>query len=383
MKKSIPSYDKHSPEKEAVYKKLSKINQKLIDKQVLSWSATAGKNKVEQKRKNLIKFADVVEKNIDKIDNVTYVKFAVLIKTSTLNEATKNDLRKHVKEFLRSNYDDWYKRFNNFKELRNVKEPIPKKYEDLPTVRQIEELIPKTPDLMLKTFIQIMSELGARGGSEVLVTKFGDFDTVKGTLKLISTKNKNVRHPLLKKSIQHINRWKKEYIFSNPTNDDFIFVNPKNRDKHTTANWVNGKLRDLGKRYLGRPISIYCIRHARLNELQSKLPVKIYEQVADHSIHTATRYSHLNKDDIINAMNEFVYEVEELKPEEKEKLKTLEVDFQTMKAKISAKDKEDGKFKKNVFQIIELLKETPEAVDLIVKKHGTKRVIEAIPDNFK
>lgn len=382
MKKSIPSYDKHSPEKENIYRKLSKINKKMIDKQVLSWSATAGKDKVEQKRKNLIKFADVVEKGLDKIDNNTYVKVAVLIKNSNLNEATKNDLRKHIKEFLRNNYDDWYKRFNNFKELRNIKEPIPKKYEDLPTVSQVEGLIPKSADMEIKTYLQVAAELGRRG-SEILRVRWGDWNEEKGIIKIISTKNKNVKHLALKKSNQHLRRWKKEYIFQFPNNDDYIFVNPKDRTKHLTLNWINGKLRILGKLHLGRPISTYCIRHARCNQLQSKLPVKIYEQVADHSISTASRYSHLNKDDIINAMNEFVYEVEELKPEEKEKLKLVEVDLQTIKAKMSAKDKEDSVYKKYISRIVDLLRDTPEAIDIIVQKHGTKKVMEAIPDNFK
>jgi len=32
---------------------------------------------------------------------------------------------------------------------------------------------------------------------------------------------------------------------------------------------------------------------------------------------------------------------------------------------------------------LQLLRDTPEAVDIIVQKHGTKKVMEAIPDNFK
>jgi len=37
----------------------------------------------------------------------------------------------------------------------------------------------------------------------------------------------------------------------------------------------------------------------------------------DHSIETATRYSHLNKDDVRDAMFKNVYEVEEISEEER------------------------------------------------------------------
>lgn len=50
---------------------------------------------------------------------------------------------------------------------------------------------------------------------------------------------------------------------------------------------------------------------------------------------------------------------------------------------LSAKDKEDSIYKKYISRIVDLLRSTPEAVDIIVQKHGTEKVLQAIPDNFK
>jgi len=319
MKKCIPRYDKHNREQEQIYQELSKKDKQIIDKIVLSWKATAGINKVMQKRKNLIKIADILGSGLDKINNETYLRLAGLINQSDLADSTKNDLRKHLVEFLRSYYEDWFKIFNNFKELKSHKESIPKKYEDLPSVTNIEKLIQRTPNMMLKIYIQIEAEVGCRG-SELIGAKFGDYNEEKESIKLISTKNKTIRILPLNKTIPHLKRWRKEYVYPFPTNDDFIFPNPVDRTKHISLGWINGQLRRLGKEILGRPISVYCIRHSVLTNLQKKLPAKVYEKVADHSIETASRYCHLNSDDINEAMKEFVYHVEELPEGERNEL---------------------------------------------------------------
>lgn len=313
MKNYIPRYDKRLGELENIYNNLKPVDKKIISNQILRWETTAGKGKVNSKKSNLIKIADILETGLNKISKENYFKLSALIRNSDLADSTKNDLRKYFKEFLRDYYPDWNIRFGNLKELKLQKENIPKKYEELPTPNQIKSLIPKTPDLQIKNYIAVSTDTCARG-SEILNSKWGDWNEAEGTLKLVSTKNKNVRVIPLNEANQHLRRWKKEYIFQFPSRDDYIFVDPHNRERHLTIDFINGKLNRLGLDNLGKPLTTYCLRHIFCTNLQKKLPAKVYEKVADHSIDTATRYSHLNNDDIKEAMNEFVYKVEELEP---------------------------------------------------------------------
>jgi len=353
MKTYIPAYNKHNGELEQIYNKLPSNNKKVIEKEVIRWGACAGVDKVRAKRKDLIKLADVLEGDLKKITLDEYIHIANLINNCNFADTTKNDFRKRIKEFLRDNYSNWSKRFNNFKELRMHKEEIPKKYEDLPSIKDFERLIKKTDSILLKTFIQIMIELGARG-SEVLNTRWGDWKSEEESLKLISTKNKKVRILPLNQSQKHLERWKKEYMYDFPTADDYIFPSIHSRNKPMGLNYLNKILRKLSKEVLGFPITSYFLRHSTLNYLQQKLTAKVYEKIADHSIQTANRYSHLNKNDLKNAMNEFVYKPEEITEEKKNeyelRIKNLENFMKVLLKKqgITEKDFEDLDVKQQV-----------------------------------
>lgn len=330
MKTQIPFYNKNSGDLEKAFDSLSKTNQKIVEKQALSWSSTAGKNKVYAKRKNLIKFADFLEKDLDKVTNDDYLKFASALNKSNLADTTKNDLRKHLKEFLRDNYEDWSKRFNNLKQLKTHKEKIPRKYEQLPKQQEFEKLLLKTSDIMLKCVLALHIETAARG-SEILKAKIGDWNKERKEITLISTKNKTTRTILLNKSQTHLERWLKEYPYKDHNTTDYLFPSPENRNKPITLGWYNSKLRKLGQEVFRKPLSSYCIRHSVLTYLQKKLPAKVYERIADHSIKTAERYSHLDSDDLSEALQEFVYQVPELTETEKDELKTLRQQVENIK----------------------------------------------------
>jgi len=326
MKNNIPRYNKHDKEQVKVFEGLSDKNKKIIEKEVIRWSASAGENKVQSKKKNLVKLADIIEIDLDKITFDIYLEVAKLINHSDLADSTKNDFRKNIKEFIRDNYPNWSMKFNSFKELKTHKESIPEKYEDLPKPKDFERLIKKTDSIMFKTLIQIMIETGARG-SEVLRTKWKDWSSEKKNIKLISTKNKGVRILPLYQSQKHLERWKKEYCYDNSTPEDYIFPSLTKRENPMILNYLNKKLRILGREVLGKSITSYFIRHSALTHLQKKLPAKLYEKIADHSIQTASKYSHLNTDDLKEAMEDLVYNVEELTEGERDRIDELEKAF--------------------------------------------------------
>ncbi len=62
----------------------------------------------------------------------------------------------------------------------------------------------------------------------------------------------------------------------------------------------------------------------------------------------------------------------------------LEKDLEKLKTKVTKKDKDIEIFKKGFNEFLQLLKDTPEAVDLIIKKQGKKKIIDTFEVvNFK
>ena len=77
---------------------------------------------------------------------------------------------------------------------------------------------------------------------------------------------------------------------------------------------------------------MYLIRHTRATELQKVLTGKIYEKFMDHSLQTATRYSHFKDKDVRDAMFKEVYDVEDITEEKKHELE-IRIDNQQQQLK--------------------------------------------------
>jgi len=371
MKDHFPQYEKQVLK--PLYKTLKKKDRDMIEEYLIFCGGTAGKTTLAKYKRTMVKSCDVIGGDLDKIDLKRLREFLNLLNQSDLRPATKNEVRKVFKRFLKESYDDWSSRFKQLNDIKGEAEINQDKINGNTILRsnELESLIRGCESLKYKALIMLMYESAGRP-EEILNLRWKDVNLNKGDVKLKSSKTGNVRINPIQESIIHLKRWKQEYSFSNATADDLIFPSVYTRDKVQSLPAFGMYLKKLGNNILKRSIFPYLIRHTRATELQKTLPAKIYEKFMDHSIETATRYSHLDKEDVRDSMFKNVYKVEDL-PEKKKHELELKIDNLTKKydfliEQIRAKG---GDVVEVDFDEGEFIPE-PKELSRIIKSHKTK-----------
>ncbi|MHA1304467.1 MAG: tyrosine-type recombinase/integrase [Candidatus Heimdallarchaeaceae archaeon] len=352
MRCAFPKYNKKALK--PLYEKFKPKDKKAIEEFLVFCGGTAGKTTINKYRSVLIKICDVFGGDLDKIDLKRLREFLNVVNQSELLPPTKNEIRKVLKRFLRETYDDWSSRFKGLSDIKGQAEINQDKINANTILRneEIEQLVRGCKDLRYKAMIMLFYESAGRP-EEILKLKWRDLDLNKGDVKLQSSKTGNTRINPIKGAVFHLKRHKEEYFYSDVRADDYVFPSPYDRNKHQHLVGVGLYIKRLGYRVLGRHIFPYLFRHSRATHLQKVLPAKVYEKFMDHSIETATRYSHLNKDDVRAAMFKNVYEVNEISEEEENELKK---EIQQLKQKYSQEQKEREKIKAQLLEIFNQLK---------------------------
>ena len=259
--------------------------------------------------------------DLDKIDLPRLRQFLNILNQSELLPPTKNEIKKLLKRFLKETYDDWSSRFKQLQDIKGENDINQDKINSNTILKpvEIEMLMRGCNSLKYKAMIMLFYETGGRP-EEILKLQWRDINLKEGDVKLKSSKTGNIRINPIQNSIIHIERYKQEYPYINLTADDYVFASPNNRNKHMTVTAVSIHIKKLGLQSLKRGIYPYLLRHTRATQLQKVLPAKVYEKFMDHSIETATRYSHLDKEDVREAMFKNVYEVKKISKEKKHEL---------------------------------------------------------------
>jgi integrase/uncharacterized protein YdcH (DUF465 family) len=293
---------------------------------------TAGEKKVKNVERIMLQIYDVMEYSY-LFDLQKLRKFLSLLNQSDKLTSTQNDIKKVLKRFLKWFYRDWNKRFDGFKDVRLKDSRNHDKINPSTLLKKddIEKLIRKAENLRFKTLIVLMFESAGRP-EEILKLKWHDVDLEKGSVKLHSGKTGRVRINPIKESIGHIRRYQQEYPYPSVHENDFIFPSSRDRNKPLSLQTVYDYLKKIGKKAISRPVFPYLFRHARLTLLHQKLSPKAYEKFADHSIETAIRhYSHLSNDDLREEMLEKIFHIDEIKNEDNQKIRELEINIEKFK----------------------------------------------------
>lgn len=344
MKKEVKRY--YKGDLIIIKNKLPPKEKNILNDYVTYLRGGASDTKVRIVERQLLVIRDTSNVPFDKWNLLKLREFLAVLNKSDLANATKNDIKKHFKRFLRERYEDWSVRFKNLKDIKCGKDVNVERINanTILQEKELEKLIRGAESLKLKALIMLLYESGGRP-KEVLTTRWKDVDLDKGDIKLISTKNQTARNNPIKESIIHLQRYKQEYPYPDVKSNDFIFPSQTNREEHFSVNYLSMIFRKLSKRVLGRQLFPYILRHTRATELQKVLTPKIYEKFMDHSIEMASRYSHLNKDDVREQLLEKVYHIEELTKDERNELNKL-------KAKIKRMEEHFNEFEKNVIEKI-------------------------------
>jgi len=330
MKTTYPKYKQG--EISIIESKLNKKDKDILKNFLIYCGATAGQAKLRLVRTKMLQIRDVSQVPYDKWDLDVLRQFLSVLNKSDLAKATKNEVKKCLKRFLKEYYHDWNQRFKGLQDIKGENDVNPNKVNanTILTAEDLEKIIRAAETLKFKALIMLMFESGGRP-NEILSLKWKDINLEKEEVKLFSSKNGTVRINPIKESVIHLKRYKQEYPFPNVQSEDYVFPAPSERKKQFSVNYFSMVFNRLTEKAIGRRIFPYILRHTRATQLQKVLPPKVYEKFMDHSIETATRYSHLDKNDVREVMMEKIYHIEELTEGDKQQVKELKDELEKVK----------------------------------------------------
>ena len=336
MKSTFPKYDNHKNSLRPIFQTFKPKDKKILEEYLIFCGVSGGKTTLNKYRSVLTKITDVFGGDLDKIDLKRLREFLNVVTQSNLLPTTKNEIRKVLKRFLRETYDDWRSRFKELEDIKTEKDINQNKINANTILKsnEIEMLVRASTNLKYKAFIMTLWETASRP-EELLKLKWKNINLEKGSVQLQSAKTGNTRINPIQESVFHLKILKEQYPFMNVSVDDFVFPSPNDRIKHISGVSAGLYFKRLGKKVLNRDIFLYLTRHGRLTQLHKVLPPKVYEKFADHSLQTATRYSHLDEDDVRDVMFEKVYSVKEISKEKKHK---LELEIEELRKNSISKD---------------------------------------------
>ena len=147
----------------------------------------------------------------------------------------------------------------------------------------------------------------------------------KGEIKLHSNKTGKTRFIPIKKSTDHLNRYREECFATTPRGEDKVF------DVDSQA--INYFLNKLEKKInFSKHLYPYLWRHSILSRMITKLSPKVYEMYSGHSLETGMKiYAHLDTDNLKQELEEKIWGMEKLTPEDKNEIKELKKEIDKIK----------------------------------------------------
>jgi len=262
-------------------------------------------------------------------DLETLRKFMVLLNKSGKPNSTTNGIKKTLRRFLREHYEDWDKRFKGFRDegaktkKENNEDKINKKVLIKP--EEVELLLKdKNANFLYQAWLVSALETGARI-SELLTTRWKDWDLENKEVQIRSTKNETTRTIQIQDCVYYLKQHKQNYPYKDLTEEDYVFPSPTDRNKHLSLATLYNFFSRITEKILGRKLKPYICRHTRLSYLMNvaKLTPKVYEAIADHSYELGiSTYSHIDNGDIEKEMRK-VLNKKELTKEEAGEMKLV------------------------------------------------------------
>ncbi len=355
MRKKIEDYSNQSMHD--ILLTLSKHNQTLIGEFSEYCKITAGDNSIKKILNKIILIADTFQEELDKLTLEDVRAFLVILNQDKKAIATKNDIKKVLKRFIRWKYPNWSSKFNQLSDVKlNTKqEKRDMSKGDLLTPDEMRILVSSVDSLKFKTILLLMQELANRP-EEILKLKWKDINLNSNEVKINSAKTGETRTIPIKETLPHLIRYKKECFFETPRNEDYVFPSPNDNKEHLTPQALNRFLFELEKKLkFKKHLYPYLWRHSILSRMIKTLSPKVYEMYAGHSLETGmSTYSHLDNDDLRDELYKKVYEIEELTKDERE-------EFKEIKEKVDKTDKQIGK-------LLKFFQKYPDIADKMIKR---------------
>jgi integrase len=282
---------------------------------------TAGETSLKKINHKLIIINKFFKKGTDNLKLEDLHSFLSWVNKSDYAKATKNDIIKTFKRFLKWKYKkDWITRFDEFKDVKlNSNEGRSLDKEDLLTADEMNLIIKNVEDIKYKTLLLLLQETACRPEEVLKNLKWKDVNLDKGEVKLYSSKTDKTRFIPIHKSKVHLKRYKEECFAVTPKANDLVF----GMSNQAVSEFLR-KIED--KAGLTKHLYPYLWRHSILSKMIKKLSPKIYEMYAGHSLETGMRiYAHLDNEDLREELFEKVYHIVEVTKQENERIFNLEL----------------------------------------------------------
>ena len=337
MKKEILNYKNQSTND--VLLELSAINQKNIKTFLDYCRISASESSIIKISNKIILIADTFEKPLDKLTLNDIHNFLILLNKAI---ATKNDIKKILKRFLKWKYKNWSSKFNQLMDIRlntrQEKRDLCKN--DLLTSGEMHLIFNSIDSLKYKAILLLMQETANRP-EEIIKLKWKDINFSSQEIRLNSAKTGETRTIPINQSIQHLKRYKMECFYEAPGNNDYVFPSPNNKNKHLKTQSLNEFLRQLeNKIKFKKHLYPYLWRHSILSKMIKTLSPKVYEMYAGHSLSTGMKtYAHLDTDDLKDELFNKVYAMKEITKEENEEIKCLKENNKRLDTRLQEHEK--------------------------------------------
>ncbi|AQQ71419.1 site-specific tyrosine recombinase XerC [Limihaloglobus sulfuriphilus] len=307
-------YRMYGRDSEKLADSISDADNKILAGYLRYCSTTAGPKKVNDYRRYMLQFMDVIEKPLDKITKDDAIDFWALVNHSTHELQTKIMMRRTVKRFLKWFYRD----LDMLEALKNTKGPLvnPKKINKSVLFKpdEIRRMLHAAERIRDKALLMLLVETGARP-QEIRDLKWGDVNLDEKEVHLYSSKTARDRDLPILHSFPYIFHWYENWAFPDPMAEDYVFPalvkHYSSRNKSISTSYMNRIIQSLAnKAGVNRRVNTYLLRHTRLTEVY-KLGVKGVEhnKFAGHTPGSKHQnvYVHLDNRDLKQALMKNVY----------------------------------------------------------------------------
>jgi integrase len=333
MKNYLPMYKRKAGDPKGISKiqlvkqTLPEEDLKLLKSYLIEKAVTNQKQKVDYFERVLIQFRDILERPFNKMDKDDLLNYCSIINQNVKSNNSRTWTFYIVRDFLKSNGFELWQKVKNKRSVSKQNNNISKN--DLITSDELARILRVADSLKIKALITLQYESGARP-DEIRNLKWRDiniYDDGHAEVKLFSSKKQEGRTILVKDCVVHLRRWKAEYSFPDLKESDFVFI-IDNKDKGLSRETYYKLVRKLGiKAGIQRPIFPYLFRHTRLSYMRQRLKAPHYVQYSGHSERQAQSYTHLDTEDLKQALLSEIYPTEEIEESKKHELQ-LRIDKQ-------------------------------------------------------
>ncbi len=346
MLKSYPKLKRGEVDK--YYKKLSKVEREVIDEYLVYRKArgVSSENKLNDVRRYILHFRMMIDKPFVKVDLKDLREVLIVINGSYLTDATKNNVKTDIKNFLKNQFRDWSMRFNDFDEVRlssnSLRNEEKINAQNMFSISDIEKCMKHETKNFWKAFFMLQYE----GALRTKESRCLRWDNIKfnvdgdiSEIQIFATKTKRARTIFVEKATFYLQKIREEQ--ENTGKSIYCFPSKKNINKPVSKDVVSKWFRRLTENALGSKRWNYLLRHSRATELyrlaeQGKISKDVAIRFMGHSSDMSKSYTHLDSKEIKKMLKDQVYKIEDIPEESKHE---LELKIEELKEDMELMDK--------------------------------------------